>query len=57
MNIEILSAYERGVYDGVFRGTESYDLEGLPDDERVAYKRGYDHGVWMYCQTLQEETE
>jgi hypothetical protein len=30
---------------------------GPRDELRVAYKRGYDHGVWMHCETLEEEKE
>jgi hypothetical protein len=52
-----LSAYERGVDDGFFRGTESDYPEGLPDDERAAYKRGYDHGVWMHCEMFEGASE
>ena len=57
MNIEILSAYERGVDDGFFRGTESDYMEGLSNDERVAYERGFDHGVWMHCEMFEGASE
>jgi len=58
MNIEILSAYERGVDDGFFRGTESDYMEGLSnDEERIAYKRGFDHGVWMHCEMFEGASE
>ena len=48
---KLIHAFERGVDDGFLRGEEDPPL-GRSDDERVAYKRGYDHGVWMYCETL-----
>ena len=52
---EIILAYERGVDDGFFRGAEN---DPYVDDElRAAYKRGYDHGVWMYCETLEKEVQ
>ena len=48
-----IAAFERGIDDGFFVGNEV-----LPDDqtESAFYRRGYDHGVWMYCETL-EKTE
>lgn len=52
---EIILAYERGVDDGFFRGTENDPYVG--DELRAAYKRGYDHGVWMYCETLEREVQ
>jgi hypothetical protein len=52
---EIILAYERGVDDGFFRGTENDPYVG--DELRAAYKRGYDHGVWMHCETLEDPTD
>jgi hypothetical protein len=57
MNIEILSAYERGVDDGFFRGERVNISLNKSDDERVAYKCGYDHGVWMHCEMFEGESE
>jgi len=51
----LIHAFERGVDDGFFR-VASCPPENKSDDERSAYQRGYDHGVWMYCETLEEET-
>jgi len=47
-----LTAYERGVDDGFFRGSECWDTSDWTDEIKDAYKRGYDHGVWMYCETI-----
>jgi|GEM_PF-4370118 len=49
-NWRMLHAFQRGVDDGFLYGTQNPPLE-KSDDERVAYQRGYDHGVWMYCET------
>ena len=47
---KLLHAFERGVDDGFFRGdTENRYLDSS-DELRDAYQRGYDHGVWMYCE-------
>ena len=56
MNIEILSAYERGLDDGFFRGERVNISLNKSDDERIAYKCGYDHGVWMYTETYEQES-
>jgi len=50
----MVNAFERGIDDGFFQGTQNPLLD-QPDDERVAYKRGYDHGVWLYCETLERD--
>jgi hypothetical protein len=52
---EIISAYEQGVDDGFFRGIENDPYVG--DELRAAYRRGYDHGVWMHCETLEDPTD
>ena len=51
MNDQVL-AYERGIDDGFFTG-----VDHPPEDEqlRPAYKAGYDHGVWMFTTTQEEE--
>ena len=46
----IIHAYERGVDDGFFSGNSNDNYTGPRDELREAYKRGYDHGVWMYCE-------
>lgn len=40
-------AYEQGLDDGFFEGNAT-----PPEDpiERAFYKRGYEHGVWMFCE-------
>jgi hypothetical protein len=40
---------------GFFRGIENDPYVG--DELRAAYKRGYDHGVWMHCETLEDPTD
>lgn len=50
----MVNAFERGIDDGFFQGIQN-PLFDRSDDERVAYKRGYDHGVWLYCETLEEK--
>jgi len=52
-NWRIVHAFERGIDDGFFHGTQNPPL-GQSDEERVAYKRGYDHGVWLYCESLEK---
>lgn len=51
---KIIHAFERGVDDGFFRGESNDTYLGPRDELRVAYKRGYDHGVWMYSETVEE---
>lgn len=46
----IIHAYERGVDDGFFSGNSNDTYDGPRDELRAAYKRGYEHGVWMYCE-------
>ena len=49
-----VAAFEAGLDDGFFKGN-SHCPE--TDDElvRVFYVRGYDHGVWLYCTTIDKE--
>ena len=51
--IELLNAYERGINDGFFEGNMQELGEGVSDECRVAYIRGYAHGVWMYSESLE----
>ena len=51
----IIHAYERGVDDGFFLGHQENWPLGPSDEERDSYQRGYDHGVWMYAETLEKE--
>lgn len=56
---DLLDAYEMGVDDGLLNGSECALAEGhVPDaDElRAAYRRGYDHGVALYCEINHKET-
>lgn len=39
-------AFERGVDDGLLRGVDN--PEDMSAMELMYYKRGYDHGVWLY---------
>jgi hypothetical protein len=52
----MIHAFERGVDDGFFSKPQESPL-GVSDEERSAYQRGYDHGVWMYCETLEGESK
>ena len=53
---ELIHAFERGIDDGFFSGNSNDTYVGPRDELRAAYKRGYDHGVWMYCETVEGET-
>ena len=57
VNWQMIHAFERGVDDGFFRGEQAHPPLGSSDEERSAYRRGYDHGVWMYCETLEGESK
>jgi len=46
--IELLYAYEQGVDDGFFDGNEKNTFS--TNEQRHSYRRGYDHGVWMYAE-------
>ncbi len=49
---ELIHAFERGIDDGFFRGERS-DITALRwgrPELVVAYERGYEHGVFMYCE-------
>lgn len=52
---DLLHAFERGVDDGFFRGDSENRYLGPSDEVRYAYQRGYDHGVWMYCEANHKE--
>jgi len=53
---DLLDAYEMGVDDGLLNGSECALAEGhVPDVMRAAYKRGYDHGVALYCEINHKE--
>jgi len=45
----LLNVYERGVDDGFFDGNNKNTFP--THEQRHAYRRGYDHGVWMYTET------
>ena len=53
-NWRMVNAFERGINDGFFQGTQNPPLD-RSDDEQAAYKRGYDRGLWLYCETLDNE--
>ena len=53
----IVHAFERGVDDGFFKGVRDDTYLGPNDELREAYDRGYDHGVWMYCETIEPKGE
>ena len=47
-------AYANGALDGYNTGSENnpYDPAEKPD-EFLAYKYGYDYGVFLYCQDME----
>lgn len=53
--IKFLAAYEKGLDDGFFRGEECSDSSEWSDFESASYKRGYDHGIWMFCEMQEAE--
>lgn len=55
---DLLDAYGMGVDDGLLNGSECALTEGhVPDTDelRAAYRRGYDHGVALYCEINHRE--
>jgi len=54
---ELIHAFERGIDDGFFSGNSNDTYEGPRDELRAAYNFGYDHGVWMYCETVEGENQ
>jgi hypothetical protein len=50
IDFAVIHAFERGLDDGFFQGESNDTYLGPRDELRVAYKRGYDYGVWMYCE-------
>lgn len=55
---KLLDAYEMGIDDGLLNGTQCAIAERrIPNTDalRAAYKRGYDHGVALYCEINHEE--
>ena len=50
----LLDAFELGVATGVLSGVDACP-EDWPEELRAAYKRGYDHGVWLYCELRERE--
>ena len=51
---EILLAFERGIDDGFFRGDVTCETSDWSAEQVAAYNRGYDHGVWLYCENQKE---
>lgn len=51
---EILLAFERGIDDGFFRGDCTHKTSDWSAEQVAAYNRGYDHGVWLYCENQKE---
>jgi hypothetical protein len=53
----ILAAHRRGIEDGFHRGNYHNPYEG--GQTYIAYKRGYDAGITMYCEAegLDKESE
>lgn len=52
---QLLHAFERGIDDGFFRGDSENRYLGKSAELVDAYQRGYDHGVWMYCEANYKE--
>ena len=51
--IEYAKAYSHGVLDGYNKGTEdnTYEESSL----RSAYSHGYEYGVFLYCEELENQ--
>lgn len=47
---KMLDAFERGVDNGFFLGNYNDTIVWERPELRAAYDRGYEHGVWMYCE-------
>lgn len=56
MKVTELDAFELGVDHGALSGVDIVCPEDWSEEVCAAYKRGYDHGVWLYCE-LQEREE
>jgi len=54
---KLLHAFERGIDDGFFRGDSENRYLGNSEELEDAYQRGYEHGVWMYCEANHSEEE
>ena len=50
-----LRAYEQGIDDGFFVGNATQITDDWSDEARAAYRQGYDHGVFLYTTTLEQE--
>jgi hypothetical protein len=47
---KMLDAFQKGIDDGFFQGNYNDTLVWEREELRASYNRGYDHGVWMYCE-------
>jgi hypothetical protein len=47
---KMLDAFQKGIDDGFFQGNHNDTIVWEREELRAAYDRGYDHGVWMYCE-------
>ena len=54
MKLTELDAYARGVDYGALAGVAECP-EDWSEELRAAYQRGYDHGVWLYCELRHRE--
>jgi len=54
---DLFTAYERGFDDGFNQGWESDAYDEGSDNERYAYRRGYDRGVALFCEGLDENED
>ena len=50
MNYTIAYTYARGYYDGRAKGEEAPLPNWFNDEERHAYRSGYERGVSDYCE-------
>lgn len=53
--MNILNAYERGVDDGFFHGSEAGNTSDWTDEMKDAYNQGYEHGVHMYAESIRSD--
>jgi hypothetical protein len=53
----LIHAFKQGIDDGFFKGERS-DMTALRWGRAelvAAYEQGYDHGVWLYCESIEGE--
>ena len=54
---DFIHAFEQGIDDGFLTGHRANPYMGSNDAVRQAYERGYDHGVWLYSESVECPTD